>query len=131
MLKHKEVTDVILKSFYEVYNELGSGFLESVYEKALEIVLRQYGLHVETQKEVAVYFRGNLVGNFRADMLVNGKVLIELKAVKSLDDTHKAQLLNYLKATDIEVGLLLNFGKKPEFERFAYDNRRKVAKIHD
>jgi GxxExxY protein len=124
-LKHKEITDIILRSFYEVYNELGNGFLESVYENALYIVLTGYGLCVERQKDISVFFRGNIIGDFKADLSVNEKVIVELKAVRTLDTVHEAQLINYLKATNIEVGLLLNFGKKPEFKRFVYDNKRK------
>ena len=123
--KYKEITDIILRSFYEVYNELGDGFLESVYENALYIVLTGYGLYVERQKDIPVFFRGNIMGDFKADLIVNGKVIVELKAVRILDPAHEAQLINYLKATDIEVGLLLNFGRKTEFKRFAYDNKRK------
>ena len=123
--KYKEITDIILKSFYEVYNELGAGFLESVYEKALNIVLTGYGMHVERQKDIPVSFRGNIIGNFKADLTVNERVIVEIKAVRTLDSAHEAQLINYLKATDVEVGLLLNFGEKPKFKRFAYDNKRK------
>jgi GxxExxY protein len=128
-LKYKETTDIILKSFYEVYNELGDGFLESVYENALYIVLTGYGLCVERQKDISVFFRGNIIGDFKADLIVNEKVIVELKVVRTLNTTHEAQLINYLKATNIEVGLLLNFGRKPEFKRFVYDNKRK--KISD
>lgn len=124
-LKHKEITDLILKGFYEVYNELGDGFLESVYENALHIVLTDYGLSVEKQKEIAVFFRNNNVGEFKTDLIVNDKVIVELKAVRTIDAVHEAQLINYLKATNIEVGLLLNFGREPEFKRFVYDNKRK------
>ncbi len=123
--EYKEITDIILRSFYEVYNELGNGFLESVYENALHIVLTGYGLYVERQKGINVFFRGKIIGDFKADLIVNEKVIIELKAVRALDPAHEAQLINYLKATDIEVGLLLNFGRKPEFKRFVYDNKRK------
>ena len=123
-LKYKEITDIILRSFYEVYNELGAGFLESVYEKALYIVLTGYGIYVERQKDILVSFRGNIIGNFKADLIINEKVIVEIKAVRTLDSAHEAQLINYLKATDIEVGLLLNFGEKPKFKRFAYDNKR-------
>ncbi len=123
--KYKEITDIILRSFYEVYNELGAGFLESVYEKALNIVLTGYGMHVERQKDIPVSFRGDIIGNFKADLIVNERVIVEIKAVRSLDYAHEAQLINYLKATDVEVGLLLNFGEKPKFKRFAYDNKRK------
>jgi len=124
-LKYKDITDIILKSFYEVYNELGDGFFESVYENALYIVLTGYGLSVERQKDVSVFFRGNIIGDFKTDLIVNEKVIVELKAVRTFDPAHEAQLINYLKATNIEVGLLLNFGGKPEFKRFVYDNKRK------
>jgi len=124
-LKYNETTDIIIKSFYEVYNELGTGFLESVYENALYIVLWEYGLTVEKQREIPVFFRGNIIGDFKADLIVEEKVIIELKAVRSLDTAHEAQVINYLKATNIEVGLLLNFGKKPEFKRYIFDNKRK------
>ena len=123
--KYKEITDIILKSFYEAYNELGDGFLESVYENALYIVLTGYGLCVEKQKDISVFFRGKKIGDFKADLIVNEKVIVELKAVRTLAPAHEAQLINYLKATNIEVGLLLNFGRKPEFKRFVYDNERK------
>jgi len=123
--KYKELTDIILRGFYEVYNELGDGFLESVYENALYIVLTGYGLCVERQKDISVFFRGKVIGDFKVDLIVNEKVIVELKAVRTLDPAHEAQLINYLKATDIEVGLLLNFGRKPEFKRFVYDNERK------
>ncbi len=123
--KYKEITDIILRSFYEVYNELGDGFLESVYESALYIVLTGYGLCVERQKDISVFFGGNRIGDFKADLIINKKVIVELKAVRTLDPVHEAQLINYLKATNIEIGLLLNFGRKPEFKRFVYDNKRK------
>ena len=117
-IKYKEITDIIIKSFYEVYNELGSGFLESVYEKALTIVLNENGLKARRQKEINVLFRSTVIGEFRADIVVNEKVIVEIKAVRNLNSAHESQLINYLKATNIEVGLLLNFGKKPEFKRF-------------
>ncbi|MBI4699467.1 MAG: GxxExxY protein [Nitrospirae bacterium] len=126
-LKHKDITDVVLKGFYEIYNELGEGFLESVYENALYIVLNGYGMSIERQRDIPVYFRGNIIGDFKADMIVNGRVVVELKAVSTLDPAHEAQLINYLKATNIEVGLLLNFGKKPEFKRFVYDNKKNIS----
>ncbi len=126
-LMYKELTHLIIKSFYDVYNELGGGFLESVYENAMTLVLQQQGLQVETQKEIAVYFRGNLIGNFRADMVVEEKVLLELKAVRCLEPVHEAQLLNYLKATTIEVGLLMNFGNEPAFKRLVYNKQQKQS----
>ena len=129
MFKYKEITNKIIKAFYEVYNELRTGFLESVYEHALYILLAIYGLNVESQKDIIVYFRGQVVGNFRADLVINEKVIIEIKAVRSLLPEYEAQIINYLKSTKIEIGLLLNFGTKPEFKRFIYDNYRK--NIHE
>lgn len=125
MIKYKEITEKIIKGFYEIYNELGSGFLESVYEQALYIVLTGYGSNVERQKDITVYFRGYIIGKFRADLIINEKIIVEIKAVHNLLSEHEAQMINYLKATNIEVGLLLNFGNKPEFKRFIYDNYRK------
>lgn len=123
--KHGEITAEIIRVFYDVYNELGHGFLESVYEKSLELALNSVGIHALRQIEIPVSFRGHEVGTFTADMLVEKCVLLELKAARSLDSSHTAQLLNYLRATDIEVGLLLNFGLKPEFKRLLFDNPRK------
>lgn len=123
--KHGEITQKIIGVFYEVYNELGHGFLESVYEKSLEVALNSMSIKVRRQIEIPVSFRGQRVGNFTADMLVENCVLLELKAARSLDTSHTAQLLNYLRATEIEVGLLLNFGLKPEFKRLIFDNPRK------
>ena len=124
-LKHKELTETIIGVFFEVYNELGHGFLESVYEKAFEIALNAKGLDVRRQIQVPVWFRGHRVGDFVADVLVNQLVLLEPKAARALDASHEAQILNYLRATEIEVGLLFNFGVKPEFRRLAFDNSRK------
>jgi GxxExxY protein len=123
--KHGDITQKIIRVFYGVYNELGHGFLESVYEKSLEVALNSMGLKVRRQIEIPVWFRGHQVGDFSADMLVEGCVLIELKAARALDSAHNAQLLNYLRATEIEVGLLLNFGLKPDFKRLIFDNPRK------
>lgn len=129
-LKHRELTEKIIGVFYEVYNELGHGFLESVYEKAFDIALTSKGLAVLRQIEVPVWFRGKKVGDFEADMLVERCVLLELKAGRALDVAHEAQLLNYLRATEIEVGMLFSFGLKPEFKRLAYDNARKHRGEH-
>lgn len=126
--KHKELTEKIIKGFYEVYNELGYGFLESVYEKSLAIVLTEYGLDVKSQVDIEVFFRKQLVGDFRADIIVEDKVLLELKATRNLLPEHEAQILNYLRATRYEVGLLLNFGNKPLIKRFVYDNQRKISR---
>jgi GxxExxY protein len=128
-LKHRELTEGIIGAFYEVYNELGHGFLESIYEKALAIALAQAGINVERQVPVSVWFRSELIGDFRADMLVEEKVLLELKAARTIDQAHEKQLLNYLRATDVEVGLLLNFGLKPQFRRLVYENERKKIRV--
>ena len=127
-LKHGLVTDKILRVFYEVYNELGQGFLESVYHRSLVVALETVGLNVCSRISIPVWFRGTQVGQFEADILVENCVLLELKAVRTLDSSHRAQLLNYLRATDVEVGLLLNFGEKPEFKRVILDNLRKIRK---
>jgi GxxExxY protein len=126
--KHGEITQKIIGVFYEVYNELGHGFLESVYEKSLEVAFNSMRLKVCRQIEIPVRFRSHSVGIFTADMLVENSVLLELKAARALDSSHTAQLLNYLRATDIEVGLLLNFGLKPEFKRLLFDNPRKAIR---
>jgi GxxExxY protein len=127
-LKHRVLTDKIIGTFYEVYNELGFGFLESVYENSLVIALREKGFKVKQQISVPVWFRGQRAGDFVADLLVENTVILELKAARAIDESHKAQLLNYLRATEIEVGLLLNFGQSAEFKRLAYDNHRKKQK---
>ena len=127
-LKHGLVTDKILRVFYEVYNELGHGFLESVYHRSLVVALESVGLNACSRVDIPVCFRGHQVGHFEADILVENCVLLELKAARALDLSHQAQLLNYLKATEIEVGLLLNFGEKPEFKRVIFDNLRKIRK---
>ncbi|MBL8181445.1 MAG: GxxExxY protein [Blastocatellia bacterium] len=126
---HRELTEVVIGTFYEVYNELGHGFLESVYENSLAIALREKGFEVFQQIAIPVWFRGKQVGDFDADILVNKLILLELKTAKSIDQAHIAQLLNYLKATEIEVGLVFNFGPKPEFKRVVFGNHRKsIAK---
>ncbi|HLM23466.1 MAG TPA: GxxExxY protein [Pyrinomonadaceae bacterium] len=123
--KYWVLTQKIIGVFYEVYNELGYGFLESVYQKSLALAFESAGLNTCSRIDIPVWFRGHQVGHFEADMLVEKSVLLELKATRALDSSHRAQLLNYLKATEIEVGLLLNFGPKPEFKRLAYNNLRK------
>lgn len=123
--KHSDITEQILKAFYTVYNELGYGFLEKVYENALAIELKELGLVVVQQAPIQVSFREQIVGEYFADLIVEDKVIVELKAAQALVDVNKAQLLNYLKATRYEVGLLLNFGPKPEHRRKIYDNARK------
>ncbi len=120
--KHNELTDKIIKAFYIVYNTLEYGFSEKVYENALVLEL---GLQVQQQMKIAVYYNGQVVGEYWADIVVNGLVIVELKAVRQILKEHEAQLLNYLKATSIEVGLLLNFGPTPTVKRKLYDNERK------
>ncbi len=124
-LIHSEITGQIIKAFYDVYNSLGYGFLEKVYENALAFELRETGLKVEQQKPINVYYRGNLVGEYFADLVVEDCVIIELKAKEAINTAHENQLINYLKAIRIEVGLLLNFGQKPEYKRKVFENRRK------
>ncbi|NGP89796.1 GxxExxY protein [Fodinibius halophilus] len=120
--KHHKLTRKIIKGYYGVYNELGTGFLESVYESAMLFTLKnELGMDVKSQVPITVYFRDIIVGEFRADLVVENKVIVELKAVSILLSEHKAQLINYLKATDIELGLLMNFGDEPEFKRFIFD----------
>ena len=124
-LKHEELTERIIGVFYDVYNELGYGFLESVYRDAMVIALQEAGLKNQREVPVKVAFRGHSVGEFRADLLVEGVVLLELKTARALDKSHEAQLLHYLRSTQIEVGLLLNFGQRPQFRRLLFDNERK------
>lgn len=120
---HQDLTAEIIRRFYIVYNKLGYGFLEKVYEKALKYELEKVGLQVDRQKPINVYYETELVGEYFADLLVENKIIIELKASESLCEEHEHQLINYLKATDTEVRLLLNFGKKPEVKRKIYSNK--------
>ena len=122
---HEEITGAIIKAFYAVYNTLGYGFLEKVYENALVHELTKLGFEVRQQMPIQVYYDGQLVGKYFADLMVNGCVIVEIKAAEGLRPEHAAQLLNYLKATETEVGLLLNFGPKPEFARRIFTNDRK------
>lgn len=123
--KHSELTGKILGAFFQLHKEMGYGFSEKVYQSAFAILLEELGLVVELQKPIKVYFHNKVVGEYIADMIVNGVVLLELKAIENLADVHSAQLLNYLKSTEIEVGLLLNFGPEAEFRRKIYDNSHK------
>ena len=120
--KHSDITEKIIKCFYKVYNALGYGFLEKVYENAMFIVLRRLGLFVQKQKQITVYYEEEKMGKYYADLIVSESV-IELKAAESLCEEHEFQLVNYLKATEIEVGLLLNFGKDPSFKRKVFTNK--------
>src|SRR5579863_1236350 len=123
--KHQESTEAIIRSFYEVYNELGHGFLESIYEEALFRVLKNNGVSVQRQHPLSVWFRGEQIGDFRADLIVADHVIVELKAVKALEPFHEAQLLNYPRASHLEVGLLLNFGPTPKIKRLVFANEKK------
>jgi GxxExxY protein len=127
-LLHKDLTDSILKTFYEVYNELGYGFLEKVYHNALYIELKNKGLNVVSQKQIDVFYKGLKVGEYYADLIIENKVILELKAAEYVVEEFEIQLINYLRGTDCEVGLLLNFGKKPEFKRKIFENNRKIRK---
>jgi len=123
--KHTEITDKIINAFYAVYNTLGYGFLEKVYRNAMTIEVSKLGLPVVPEAPIRVYYAGQIIGDYFADLLVADAVIVELKARRQLTQEHEAQLLNYLKATPYEVGLLLNFGPKPTLRRKAYDNSRK------
>jgi GxxExxY protein len=125
IMLHEDITDKILKAFYKINNSLGYGFLEKVYENAMEIELQNIGCRVTKQKNIKVFYENKEVGDYYADLLVNDLVIVEIKASESLRKEHEAQLINYLKATDIEIGLLLNFGKKAEFKRKIFENERK------
>ncbi|WP_428666037.1 GxxExxY protein [Runella sp.] len=125
---HKELTEQIIKAFYDVYNELGYGFLEKVYQNALYIELRAKGFKVEAQKQVKVHFKGFEVGEYYPDLTINDCIILELKAAECIVEEFEYQLINYLRATDVEIGLLLNFGKKPEIKRKIFDNERKKLK---
>ncbi|MBA3704597.1 MAG: GxxExxY protein [Bacteroidetes bacterium] len=123
--KHSDLTGKILKSYFNVYNILGYGFLEKVYENALIIELKKTGLHCEKQKPIDVFYDDQNIGLYFADIIFENKVIIELKASEYLVVEHEAQLVNYLKATDIEVGLLLNFGTEAQYKRKVLSNEFK------
>ncbi len=120
-MKYQETTRQIIAAFYLVYNTLGYGFLEKVYEEALAYELVHLGLVVRQQAPIEVFYREKKVGDYFADILVNELVIVEIKAVEGLGEKHEAQLLNYLRSTNLEVGLLLNFGPKPQVKRRIYD----------
>jgi GxxExxY protein len=128
-LKHSELTDKIIGVFYDVYNELGHGFLESTYAEAMVVALESSSLRISREVPIPVWFRGKKIGQYFADLIVQKTILLELKAAQSLDKAHEAQLLHYLRATDIEVGLLFNFGVRPQFRRLLFDNERKSVQI--
>ena len=123
--KHSELTEQIIKAYYKVYNKLGYGFLEKVYENAMKIELRNARLNVLAQQPISVYYENEEVGSYFADLLIDDKVIVELKAAEELCEEHEAQLLNYLKATQAEVGLLMNFGKEAQFKKKVFSNQYK------
>ncbi len=123
--QHSDITEKIIKSFFNVYNKLGYGFLEKVYENSMIIELSKLGLNAKKQFPIQVFYDDNNVGEYFADILVEDSVIVELKAAENLIPEHEAQLVNYLKATDIEVGLLLNFGKEPQFKRKVFSSEFK------
>ena len=124
-LLHEEITEKIIKSYFKVYNILGYGFLEKVYENALAIELRKNGLEVKCQYPISVLYESEIVGEYFADIIVNDIVVIELKAAKEISEGNECQLINYLKATNIELGLLMNFGKEAEYRRKIFMNKYK------
>jgi len=124
-MKYAELSEKIIKAFYTVYNTLGYGFLEKVFEKAMLIELKKMGLNCMSQVQIKVFYANQIIGDYVADIIVENKILVELKAIKHLSKQDEAQLLNYLTATKYEVGLLFNFGKEPEFKRKIFDNKFK------
>jgi GxxExxY protein len=123
---HKDITQKIIKAFYNVYNTLGYGFLEKVYHNALLIELKKVGFNCFSEFPIDVYYEGTNVGKYFTDIIVDEKVIIEIKAKEAICKEHEYQLINYLKATDIEIGILLNFGKNPELKRKIFTNDRKI-----
>ena len=126
-LKHRELTEKLIGIFFGIYNELGHGFLESVYETAFSIALAESGIFFQRQMAVPVCFHGQKIGDFRADLLVDEKVIVELKTGRDIDLAWEKQLLNYLRATRIEVGMLFNFGPSAQFKRYVFENNRKIS----
>ncbi|OIO22387.1 MAG: GxxExxY protein [Ignavibacteria bacterium CG_4_8_14_3_um_filter_37_9] len=122
---HKDITDKIIRAFYNVYNYLGYGFLEKVYENAMILELKAMNIKCEKQVPINVYYKEKRVGEYYADIMVEDKVIVELKAAEGIIAEHEAQLLNYLKATELEIGLLLNFGKTPQIKRQIFENKFK------
>jgi GxxExxY protein len=126
--KHKELSEILIGIFYDVYNALGYGFLEKVYENSFALELDNFGIPYKVQEPIEVFYKGLQVGFYKADIVVDDKIIIELKAAESLCEENECQLLNYLRATNIEVGLLFNFGKTAQFKRLVYSNSRKNSK---
>ena len=127
-MKHKELTAKIIECAYKVHNTLGFGFLETVYQNSFLIELIKSGLRSEKEKKIQVYYDNQLVGDYMADIIVEDKVILELKSVKDLHPAHEAQLINYLKATGLEVGLLINFGESVEIKRKVFSHQKKTVK---
>ena len=129
----EELSGQLIKIFYKIYNELGFGFIESVYHNAFSLELAAEGIPAESEKRILVFYVGKAVGVFEADLVVAGKIIIELKAKETLVSAHEAQLVNYLRATNLELGLLFNFGKKPEFKRkyFSNENKKQQSTVAD
>ena len=128
-LLHKELSDDIIKTFFDVYNELGYGFLEKVYQNSLYTELKNRGFKVEAQKQIKVFYKHKEVGEYYADLIVNDVIILELKAAETIVKEFEFQIINYLRATNVEVGLLLNFGTKPEFRRKVFENSRKKISV--
>jgi len=128
--KYSELTEQIIGIFYDVYNELGFGFLEKVYEEAMAVAFKERGINFQQQVPIPIWFHGQIIGSYDADLVVNRVVLLELKACRTLDPAHEGQLLHYLRSTEIEVGLLLNFGPRPQVKRLAFENERKKISVH-
>ncbi len=122
---HQQLSEQIIRSFYLVYRELGNGFLEKVYERALFLELQEMRLQVQAQSQIKVFYKGQLIGDYFADLLVNEQIIVEVKSVADISEFHKNQLRHYLKATEIELGLLLNFGPEPQISRQIFTNDRK------
>jgi GxxExxY protein len=125
-LLHHDVSDKTLRAFHQVHHELGFGYSENIYVSAMARALTDLGLSVERQKAITVHFRGDAIGMFKADLIVESAVMLELKAMRQPEPAFEAQLLNYLRATPIEVGLLLYFNPKPLKKRLIYTNDRKL-----
>jgi GxxExxY protein len=126
--QHAEITDKIIRAAYTVYNALGYGFTEKIYENAMAVEMNALGLTVAQQVPAQVFYKNQLMGDYLVDLLVEGKVILELKAVGVLTPAHEVQLVNYLRATGIEVGLLINFGPKIDIRRRAFTNPNHLRK---
>jgi GxxExxY protein len=124
-LKHSELTEKLIGIFFSIHNELGHGFLECIYEQAFSVLLAESGIFFERQIAVPVWFHRRQIGEFRVDLLVDRRVIVELKTGRDIDASWEKQLLNYLRATDIEVGLLFNFGPNAQFRRYVFENQKK------